>query len=106
MGKKSFAFPSLKIAVCGEKHSENYTPEREPIYEMIRLKMHRKQSSGLLADDMREVADKIGWLYNAEDGRLYKDQETLRRHNEYLKEHLATDNSLQQASTPVISKER
>ncbi|MBR3676901.1 MAG: hypothetical protein IKN71_07185 [Alphaproteobacteria bacterium] len=104
-GNKSFAFPSLKTAICGEK-DEDIKPDREAVLTSIKIMMKYKQETGLSADDMREVADKIGWLYNAEDGRLYKDQETLRRHNEYLKEHLATNNSRQQASTPVISKER
>ena len=88
-GKKpdTFAFPSLKTAVCGEKLSDDYKPEREGIYRIICLKMHSKQETGLTAEDMREAADKIGWLYNEENGCLYKDNETLRRHNEYVKEH-------------------
>ena len=91
-GKKSFAFPSLKVAVCGEQYTDSYKPEREAIYELIRLKMHSKQSTGLSADDMREIAEKIGWIYNQENGCLYKDQETLCRHNQFVKQQLPTKN--------------
>ena len=83
IGKKSFAFPSLKNAVCGEQYTDNYKPEREGLYRILCLKMHNKQKKGLSLEDMREVADKIGWIYNEENGCLYKDKETLRRHNEY-----------------------
>ena len=82
---KSFAFPSLKTAICGEK-DEDIKPEREALLTSIKIMMKYKQDTGLSADDMREVAAKIGWLYNQEDGRLYKDKETLRRHNEYVKQ--------------------
>ena len=83
--KKSFAFPSLKIAVCGEEYSGNYNPSGLEIYSSLRIMMIQKQATGLSVDDMREVADKIGWIYNEENGCLYKDKETLRRHNEYVK---------------------
>lgn len=105
---KSFAFPSLKTAICGEK-DEDIKPERETVLTSIKIMMKYKQETGLSADDMREVAAKIGWLYNEEDGRLYKDQETLRRHNEYIQAHRhQTDNSLaqQQVQATIIHKER
>lgn len=87
-GKKpeTFAFPSLKTAVCGEKLSDDYKPEREAILTSIKIMMMQKQATGLTTDDIREVGDKIGWLYNEENGYLYKDKETLRRHNEYVKQ--------------------
>ncbi len=90
-GNKSFAFPSLKTAICGEK-DEDIKPDREAILTSIKIMMKYKQETGLSADDMREVAAKIGWLYNEENGCLYKDNETLRRHNEYVKqeEHMVS----------------
>lgn len=90
-GNKSFAFPSLKTAICGEK-DEDIKPDREAILTSIKIMMKYKQETGLSADDMREVAAKIGWLYNEENGCLYKDKETLRRHNEYVKqeEHMVS----------------
>ncbi len=92
VGKKSFAFPSLEVAVCGERYTDDYKPERESIYRILCLKMHSKQENGLTADDMHDVAEKIGWIYNEENGCLYKDKETLRRHNEYIKqeEHMVS----------------
>lgn len=86
VSKKSFAFPSLKVAVCGEKNTDGYKPEREKIFDIIRFKMHGKRKTGLTAEDVREVGEKIGWIYNEENGCLYKDKETLRRHNEYIKQ--------------------
>lgn len=88
-GKKpeTFAFPSLKTAVCGEKLSDDYKPEREAVLTSIKIMMMQKQATGLTTEDMREVADKIDWLYNKENGCLYKDKETLRRHNEYIKQY-------------------
>lgn len=84
-GNKSFAFPSLKTAICGEK-DEDIKPDREAVLTSIKIMMKYKQETGLSADDMREVAAKIGWIYNEENGCLYKDKETLRRHNEYVKQ--------------------
>ena len=86
VNKKSFAFPSLEVAVCGERYTDDYKPERERIYDIIRFKMHDKRKTGLNAEDVREVGEKIGWIYNEENGCLYKDKETLRRHNEYIKQ--------------------
>ncbi|MBR1600356.1 MAG: hypothetical protein IJ677_02125, partial [Alphaproteobacteria bacterium] len=112
-GKKpeTFAFPSLKTAVCGEKLSDDYKPEREAVLTSIKIMMKYKQETGLSADDMREVAAKIGWLYNEENGCLYKDKETLRRHNEYVKQeekkNLNPNKLLQkQMQTQLINKAR
>ena len=60
---------------------------------------------------MREVADKIDWLYNEENGCLYKDKETLRRHNEYVKQeekkNLNPNKLLQkQIQAQIINKSR
>lgn len=84
---KSFAFPSLKTAILGEELSKDYKPEQKVVLTSIKIMMKHKQETGLSADDMREIAAKIGWLYNEENGCLYKDKETLRRHNEYVKQH-------------------
>lgn len=112
-GKKpeAFAFPSLKTAVCGEKLSDDYKPEREVVLTSIKIMMMKKQATGLTAEDMREVADKIGWIYNEENGCLYKDKETLRRHNEYVKQeekkNLNPNKLLQkQIQAQIINKSR
>jgi len=34
---------------------------------------------------MEQVAQKIDWIYNKDNGNIYKDKETLQRHNNYLK---------------------
>ena len=99
-GDKSFAFPSLRTAICGEKDEET-KPAREAVLTSIKIMMKYKQETGLSADDMREVAAKIGWLYNEEDGRLYKDKETLRRHNEYVKQKSDINSITQQKMQEV-----
>lgn len=105
-GNKSFAFPSLKTAICGEK-DEDIKPDREAVLTSIKIMMKYKQETGLSADDMREVADKIGWLYNEENGCLYKDKETIRRHNEYVKQYSSKNDVIQkQMQTQIINKVR
>ena len=87
--KKEFAFPDLATAICGDdmdnRHKLNsYVNKERRIYEDIRDDMMDKKSQDLTAKDMKEIADKLGWIYNEEDNKLYKDKETLRRHNKYL----------------------
>ncbi len=86
-GTKPFGFPSLKTTIRGDEYiyDSYYHDDKRRLYDEIRLLMHTKKDTGLTEQDMREIAGKIGWIYNETNGLLYKDKETLQRHNEYLK---------------------
>jgi hypothetical protein len=83
-GTKPFGFPSLKTAIGIDNFSYTYD-DKKKLYDEIRFLIHGKKDSGLTEQDMRTIANKIGWIYNETNGLLYKDKETLQRHNEYLK---------------------
>jgi hypothetical protein len=100
--KKVFAFPDLKTTIYGKQHIKE--SDKEKIYDYIEIMIHSKQDLGLTSEDMRTIAEKIGWLYNEENGFLYKDNETLRRHNEYIQNACANKiEIIKQGSNKVIS---
>lgn len=80
--KDVFGYPSLEVAVMGEKLSSDYQPWRKPIFEALSAIPPRNEDGTV---DMEAVAGKLGWLYDEKSGKAYKDAETLRRHNEYLR---------------------
>jgi hypothetical protein len=64
-----------------------YSPRsgRWRLYDDVRDFLRLKTWNKLSWDDMKKIATMIGRIYNEEDWFLYKDEETLRRHNEYMK---------------------
>ena len=87
--KTIFGFPSLERAICGDDiesvMKSPYSPksEKDKLYDDVRWFLHLKSWNKLSWEDMKKIATMIGWIYNPEDWFLYKDEETLRRHNEY-----------------------
>ncbi|MCL2338336.1 MAG: hypothetical protein FWC51_00050 [Proteobacteria bacterium] len=79
---ETFGFPDLQTTICGEQYTDAYQPHRERLFDEVHL-LPKKQENGSFAVDMKEVAQKIGWIYHAENGNIYKNEETLRRHNAY-----------------------
>ena len=84
--KTIFGFPSLKTTILGDKPKSPYSPESEKdkLYDKVRRFLHSKSWNKLSWEDMKEIATMIWWIYNPEDWFLYKYEETLRRHNEYM----------------------
>ena len=80
---KEYCFPDLKNAIFAPDDLGYEDIGKNHIYDALRLSIPLNRD--LTVDDMKKIADKIGWIYNQTDGLLYKDAETLRRHNEYLK---------------------
>lgn len=87
--KTEFAFPDLKTAICGDNMDERYkidsrfTPEGKA-YMFIIDSMSDKKIQDITPEDMQSIADKLGWIYNPDDHKIYKDEETIRRHNNFL----------------------
>ena len=91
--KTQFTFPDIKTAICGdnmENHHKlsgyGYSPERD-IYDYIRDSMLDMQPQNITSEQMQSIADKLGWIYIPDDNKIYKDKETIRRHNKYLEHH-------------------
>lgn len=84
--KTIFGFPSLERTIFGDERKSPYSPksEKDKLYDKVRFFIHSKSWNKLSWEDMKKIADMIGWIYNPEDWFLYKDEETLRRHNEYM----------------------
>ena len=84
--KAIFGFPSLKRTILGDEQESLYSPktENDKLYNKVRLFIQGRSWNKLLWEDMKKIADMIGRIYNDEDWFLYKDEETLRRHNEYI----------------------
>jgi len=80
---KEYCFPDLKNAVFSAEDISYQDRDKKRLYYAVRLSIPLDRD--LTADDMKNIAEKLGWIYNPNDGLLYKDAETLRRHNEYLK---------------------
>lgn len=80
---KEYCFPDLKNAIFAPDDLLYEDIGNNRLYDALRLSIPLDRK--LTADDMKKIAGKIGWIYNPNDGLLYKDAETLRRHNEYLK---------------------
>ena len=89
---KEYCFPDLKNAIFAPDDLGYKDIEKDNIYDDVRFSIPLDRD--LTADDMKKIAEKIGWIYNQNDGLLYKDTETLRRHNEYVK-HKNTQIALQ-----------
>lgn len=85
--KTIFWFPSLQRTICGDDVSSIISPKsyKVDLYDRIRIFIDSriKNWNKLSWEDMKKIADMIGRIYNNEDWFLYKDEETLRRHNEY-----------------------
>lgn len=84
---KEYCFPDLKNAIFAPDDLLYEDMTKNHLYDALRFSIPLDRD--LTADDMKKIADKIGWIYNQVDGLLYKDAETLRRHNEYLKHKTA-----------------
>lgn len=80
---KEYCFPDLKNAIFAPDDLLYEDMTKNHLYDALRLSIPLDRD--LTADDMKKIAEKIGWIYNPNDGLLYKDTETLRRHNEYVK---------------------
>lgn len=80
---KEYCFPDLKNVIFAPDDLLYEDIGNNRFYDALRLSIPLDRK--LTADDMKKIAGKIGWIYNPNDGLLYKDAETLRRHNEYLK---------------------
>ena len=80
-----FWFPSLEKTILGDEIKSPYSPqsEKDKLYDDIRYFLHSKNWNKLSWEDMKKIAAMIGRIYNEEDWFLYKDAETLRRHNNY-----------------------
>ncbi len=82
-----FGFPSLERTICGNdiENANIRKDEKQRRYFDIRHFIHlcSKNWNKLSWEDMKKIADMIGRIYNEEDWFLYKDIETLCRHNEY-----------------------
>lgn len=80
--KTAYCFPDLKMAagVSLENQNSFNSPEYKK-YNAVRF-----LSNGQIPTKqcMQKVADILGWIYNAHNGLIYKDNETLGRHNRYL----------------------
>ncbi len=84
--RTEFGFPDLKTAICGDDyktHKDSFSPQHR-LYDIIRCSLYNKKSQDLLPNNMQSIADKIGWIYDKNENKLFKDQETIRRHNNYL----------------------
>lgn len=83
--KTIFGFPSLKRTILGDEYKNQYSleSEKDKLYNDIRYFLHSKSWNRLSREDMKKIATMIGWIYNEEDWFLYKDIETLCRHNGY-----------------------
>lgn len=80
--KNTRCFPDLKIATGYDELHQSDDSWRKT-YDKIRL-MPWPTNPKEVSDYMKKVADMLGWIYNSADGLIYKDDETLRRHRQYI----------------------
>ena len=80
--KTEYCFPNLEIAsgITSENCNAFNCPKQKK-YNRARFLSNGKMPTTV---DMQRIADILGWIYNPSDGLIYKDPETLRRHNNYL----------------------
>jgi len=96
--KTVFTFPDLKTAICGDDMEEHrklsgygFNPAKN-IYDDIRDSMYDKKAQDITPEQMKSIADMLGWIYIPDDNTIYKDEETIRRHNKYLEQQRQKNN--------------
>lgn len=95
--KTEFAFPDLKTAICGDNMDERYKIDSRftlegKAYMFIIDSISAKKVQDITPEDMQSIADKLGWIYIPDDNTIYKDEETIRRHNKYLEQQRQKNN--------------
>lgn len=91
--KTEYCFPSLKIASGITPDNENaFGASERKKYNALRFLSNGKMPT---SQDMRKAADILGWIYNLSDGLIYKDKETLQRHNNYLNSQIISKGFIQ-----------
>ena len=69
--RTEYCFPDLGVLTINDRNA----------YNSVRFISNGKLPG---VSEMQRAARAIGWIFNPSDGLIYRDDETLRRHNEYL----------------------